>query len=497
MQRKEVPYHPRESPKYPGKATNEGIRMVFEDCVDFQEGILSLGGDLSRKVHMFSLIGVVRNERVSDYVMRPLAMNETLARVSDAEACEMLIDGGLYTIVVMREESLDDVVHKMVQGNIILSFGEGAYFLSCIVPTEEKRAVSKPENEPSVKASRDAFVESIRTNTAIIRRHVRTPALKIKEKLVGRQSITMVDIVYVDGIANPELVREAEARLSEIDVDAVLESGSFEEYLGDTVKTPFPLFSYTERSDRFSSALVEGRIGMFVDGLPFGYLIPGTMGQLMRASEDKSKNWMEVSFLRVLRFLCLFIALLLPALYVASVNFHPEMLPTALAMSIAEARNNVPFSTVFEVLLLLLAFEALQEAGLRLPPAIGTTVSILGGLVVGSAAVEAKIVSPTVLIVVAAAGIAGYTMPSQELAAALRLSRLVMVLGASVGGLFGITFLFVLLVHHMASLMSFGVPFLTPFAGSPEEPESILRKPLMFDRLRERSLKTPNRRNQR
>jgi hypothetical protein len=228
-----------------------------------------------------------------------------------------------------------------------------------------------------------------------------------------------------------------------------------------------------------------------------GFLLPETVGQFFKSNEDRAKNWAVASFLRILRYFCMFIALFMPAIYVAAINFHPEMLPASLAWSIVEAKIDVPFSTVFEVLILLFAFEIVQEAGLRLPPAIGTTVSILGGLVVGTAAVEAKIVSPAVLITVAVAGIAGFTLPSQEVSSALRLWRFGLVIAASLAGLFGVVAATVVLIYHVAALESFGVPFITPFAAvGGDQIDGVLRRPLVWVKFRERSLKTQNRRNQ-
>lgn len=497
MEKHEIPYHPRSEPLYEGTLGLERLREIFSNCADFQEATFYLGGDPNKPVILVYLLGMVRNERVNDYILRPMSQRESLRSLPMDEAIEEMAKGALYTMSVRPRQTLDDAAQDLVVGAALLCFPGREIVLSCMVPTEEKRGVSPSENEPSIKGARDAFVESIRTNSAMVRRHLRTPTLKMKEHIVGRQSRTPVDVLYLEGLTNPGLVEEVEVRLKKIDIDALLQSGALEEYLVDTVKTPFPLLAHTERPDRFCAGLVEGRVGLLVEGLPLGYLLPGTMGQFFKASEDKAKNWMEVSFLRVLRYLCMLIALLLPALYVAAVNFHPEMLPAALAWSIAEAKVDVPFSTVFEVLLLLLSFEVVQEAGLRLPPAIGTTVSILGGLVVGSAAVEAKMVSPAVLIVVAAAGIAGYTAPSQEFAGALRLWRLFLVLAASVAGLFGVLLGCALLIYHMAALESFGVPFLTPFAANAgEDEDGVLRRPLPWVKLRERALKTKNRRNQ-
>lgn len=306
--------------------------------------------------------------------------------------------------------------------------------ISYFAATEEKRALSPPENEPSLKGARDSFVESLRTNTSLVRRRLRAPELKIAEVIAGRQTVTPVDILYIEGITNPDLVAETKRRLAAVDTDELLQTASLEELIVDEVDTAFPMIAYTERPDRFCAGLVEGRVGVIVDGIPLGYLLPGTVGQFFKTGQDRAQNWVAASFLSVLRYLCMLLSLFLPAWYVAAVNFHPEMIPARLAWSISEAKTDVPFSTIFEVLIMLLAFEAVQEAGLRLPGAIGQTASILGGLVVGSAAVEASIVSPVVLIVVAIAGIAGYTVPSQEFAAALRIWRFGLAIAASLGG---------------------------------------------------------------
>lgn len=496
LEEEKIPWHPRKEPKIPGVLTRGRVREVFSGCVDFFETELFLAGDREKSVTMFYILGMVRNERANDYIMRPLSSNEKLGSMPLDEAVDWMSKGALTTMSVKPQESLDGAVNDLITGNVLLFFGNGKV-LSCAVPSEEKRSISPPENEPVIKGARDSFVEYVRTNTSTLRRRLRTPDLKISEVIVGRQTLTAIDIVYIEGLTDPELVAEVKERAERIDVDAMLDAGSFEEYMSATVKSPFPQMAYTERPDRFCQAVVEGRVGILVDGLPLGFVAPATMGYFFRANEDRAKNWMEASFLRCLRYLCMMVALLLPAFYVAVVSFHPEMLPAPLAWSIVAAKLDVPFSTIVEVLILLLSFEIVQEAGLRLPPAIGTTVSILGGLVVGSAAVEAKIVSPAVLIVVASAGIAGYTMPSQDFSGALRLWRLALVIGAGIGGLFGVLVVAVLLIQHLARLESFGAPFLSPFAATlGEDSGGILRLPVSWVKLRDRTLKTVNRRNQ-
>lgn len=493
----EIPYHPPETPVYPQAPTAEYIRQVFADCADFYEREILIGNDPEKSCVFFTLVGMVRNERLSDYVLKPMAEDPRLETMSLDQALAWLLRGGLHNFALFMRDSMDDVALDLAMGNAVFAFPGRKEVLSCIVPTEEKRGISPPENEPVLKGGKDSFVESIRTNTSIVRRRIRTPKLKMREFLLGRQSQLQVDLLFIEGLTDPKLVRQAEKRLSDIDIDALITTANLEEYLVDTNRTPFPLIAHTERPDRFSSGLMEGRVGILADGLPLGFLLPGSLSFFFQTGEDSSKNWLEATFLRVLRYLCMLVTLLLPALYVAAVNFHPEMLPAQLAWSIAEAKQDVPFSTLFEVLVMLIAFEIIQEAGLRLPPAIGTTVSILGGLVVGTAAVEAKIVSPAVLIVVAAAGIAGYTMPSQEFAGALRLWRIVLVLAAGLAGIFGVAAGVVVLVHHLASLKSYGVPYLTPFAAAEQaQTGGVLRLPMPLAKLRDRSLKTRNRRNQ-
>ncbi len=498
--REEIPPHPRKEPRISLPLSLESLEEVFRDAVDFSRRQVQLAGDPGKVVTLCYIGGMVRMERVSDYVLRPMAQDRGLLECANmAAVMEYMELGALYDLSVERRRDMDRAAADLVEGNCLLFFPGETEALSFNVGTEEKRSVSAPENETVLKGARDAFVESIRTNTSLVRRHLKAPELKIREQVVGRQSLTTVDVLYVEGITDPALPAQVEKRLAEIDIDAVLATGNIEEYLTGQIRTPFPLLQHTERPDRFCGGLAEGRVGVLIDGLPLGYLAPGVIGDFLRAPQDKSSNWMVASMLTVLRYACLLVTLVLPALYVAMVTFHQEMIPTRLALSIIAAKRDVPFITVFEVLILLIAFEILQEAGLRLPQSIGQTVSIIGGLVVGTAAVEAKIISPAVLIVVAIAGIAGYTMPSQEVAGALRLWRFLLALLAGAAGLFGAMMGLAALVCHLAGIESFGVSYLTPFAanqGEQVEGRAVLRQPLPKTKLRPAALKTRNKRNQ-
>ena len=491
--------HPRREPRYPGPLTLAGVEEIFRGCVDFTKRPVALEGGPT--LTLCYLTGMVKMERVSDYVLRPLAQDKSLAGCADmGTLMKRMEDGALYNLSAAERTTLDQAAFDLVSGWCLLFFPGESAVLSLFTGTEEKRSISAPSNETVLKGARDAFVESLRTNTSIVRRHIKAPELRIREQTVGRQSATLVDILYIEGLTDPALVNRVAGRLADIDIDAVLATGNIEEYIVPAQRTPFPLLQYTERSDRFCAGLAEGRVGILIDGLPLGYLAPGVLGDFLRAPQDKSESWMLATVLTLLRYTCMLLTLLLPALYVAMVTFHQEMIPTKLALSIIAAKQDVPFRSAFEVIVLLLAFEILQEAGLRLPQSIGQTVSIIGGLVVGSAAVEAKIVSPAVLIVVAVAGIAGYTMPSQELAGALRIWRFLLVAAASLAGLFGAAAALAALVAHLAGLESFGVSYLSPFAtesDGPAQGSGLIRRPLPRVKWRPAAIHPANRRNQR
>ena len=491
--------HPRKIPRFDGPLTPEALGEVFRDCVDFTRRPVALEG--LGELTLCYLGGMVRMERVSDYVLRPLAEDAELrACGSMARAMVRMEEGALYNLGVARRDTLDQAAADLVAGWCLLFFPGERAALSFFTGTEEKRSVSAPAGETVLKGARDGFVESVRTNTSIVRRHLKAPELRIKEQTVGRQSLTLVDVLYLEGVTDPGLVEQLWDKLADMDVDGVFSTGGIEEYIVPAHRTPFPLVQYTERSDRFCAGLCEGRVGLLIDGIPLGYLTPAVLGNFLQAPQDKSNSWLLATALTLLRYGCMLLTLFLPALYVAMVTFHQEMIPTRLALSIIAAKQDVPFRSAFEVIVLLLAFEILQEAGLRLPQSIGQTVSIIGGLVVGSAAVEAKIISPAVLIVVAIAGIAGYTMPSQELAGALRLWRFLLALLAGAAGLFWTVMGAAALVIHLAGLESCGVPYLTPFAvsaGAQAREHVFLRRPLPKIKQRPAALRPRNRRKQR
>jgi spore germination protein KA len=292
-----------------------------------------------------------------------------------------------------------------------------------------------------------------------------------------------------------ELVRKLQKRLDEIDIDGFLSPAAVEEYVTGSRKTAFPLLQYTERTDKFCQGLLDGRLGLLVDGLPLGYLLPVDLGYLMDSPEDRGRDFITASGIRILRYLALLVSLLLPGLYIAVATFHQEIIPLPMLRAIIESKRSVPFTTVAEVLGLLVAFELLQESGVHLPQAVGQSVSVIGGIVVGTAAVEAGLISPVALIIVSVAGVCGFVLPNRDLAEGIRVWRFGIAVVAAFSGLVGVVAGIICLLVHLMGLRSMGLPYLKPNRKSMEG-GGILRPLLKKSKNRNENLKPKDRRNQ-
>lgn len=490
-------YHPPQQPRFAEPLTEENLRRAFEGCGDFGVRSVRLGGAGGRlTAALCSLDGLTDGDAVSESVLRPLTDPARFGRVRTAEeAVRLICEGGAYFYSARRRTTMDEVTEDLLAGWCAVVFDGVAVCFETKNP--KGRSVEKPELEKAVKGAKDAFTENFRLNTALLRRRIRSTELKLAETKVGRRSRTKAAVVYIEGLTDPAVTAELQQRLDAIDIDGALTVGSLTEYLLPRL-SPFPQITATDRPDRFARELLEGRAGLLVDGLPMGFLMQGTLAAQLRVTEDSAGHWLVASALTLLRYAALLLSVLLPAVYVAITMYHQEMLPTRLMLSIIRSKQDVPFSTAAETLGMLIAFELLQEAGLRLPESVGETVSIIGALIVGQSAVEAKVLSPVVVIVVAVAGITGYTIPDQDLAAALRLSRFGLVLLSLGLGLFGLVLGGLLLLYYLCSLESYGTAYLSPFCdGSAGEVlRALLRLPLYRLKDRPRTLRPENVRNQ-
>ena len=476
--------------QYQGPVTDRAIRAVFSEAGDFNARTVTICGF---PVQTYALDGLTSGGDISEYVLRPLL--EQLQGQTMQELYQAALTEVVYNSVAVACEDLDAALSKLVNGFCLVLF-EGAGCIAFEDKTGEKRSPEAPQVENTVKGPKDAFTETVRTNTSLIRRHLRTPELQIYETVVGRRSLTNVSVISIRSLTNTDLVRRLKDRLRQIDIDGLVTPAAVEEYITGSQATPFPLVQYTERTDKFCQGILDGRVGLLVDGLPLGYLLPVNIGYLMQTPEDRGMDYISATSMRTIRYLALLLSLFFPAVYVAMTNFHPEMLPDALLQAVIDSKKQVPFPTIFEVLGLLIAFELLREAGISLPQSIGQTISIIGGLVVGSAAVEARLISPAALVCVAIAGICGYAVPGKDFSDAMRLWRFLLAVCASVAGLFGIVAGAIALAIHLARLESFGICYLTPFSGLHPE-QALLRPRLKKSKNRDACLHPQDLRNQR
>jgi len=480
---------PRPEPSYPGEMTDANIREIFDGAGDFNVRELKCG---KWTLYVYAIDGLTSGGDASEYVIKPIA--EQLRGDSMESLYRNALQGMVYNSVASPCQNLDQVASKLVNGFCVVLFpGIGA--IGFEVKTGEKRGLGAPEVENTVKGPKDAFAETGRTNTSLVRRHLRTPDLRIYETVVGRRSLTNVSLLWIKGITNDDLVQRMKKRLDEIDIDGLITPAAVEEYVTGSRKTAFPLIQYTERTDKFCQGLLDGRVGLIVDGLPLAYLAPTDLGYLMDSPEDRGRDFITASSVRVLRYLALFVNLLLPGLYIALATYHQALIPLPMLRAIIESKASVPFSTTAEVLGLLIAFELLQESGVHLPQAIGQSVSVIGGIVVGSAAVEAGLISPVALIVVSIAGVCGFVLPNRDLAEGIRVWRFGIAVMGALAGIAGVAAGLICLLIHLAGLRSFGIPYILPNRKYMES-GGILRPLLRKSKLRNKWLKPKDRRNQ-
>ncbi|MBX9975438.1 spore germination protein [Cytobacillus firmus] len=495
----------KEYPVQPEKAADAGpdlksmsleqlkirINTEFGSTVDLSIDELKTEGKDALLIYLTTMIDT---KLLKETILQSLSGKEDGSELTTEDdlksLCKEKFGGAGYQLV----ESFDDIITALLYGNIIIIFKDMERALSLSMASGEDRSITEPSTQTVIRGPKDGFVESISTNVRLLRRRIKNRNLRFEKFIIGSETHTSVFIGYMEGIANKKIVGEVRKRLGQIKVNAILESGNIEELIADKSATPFPLALNTERPDAVASNLLEGKIAILVDGTPFVLVVPAVLVDFFSIAEDYYQNFMMGSFLRMIRYLSFMIALITPSLYVGILTFHHELLPTPLLLGIIAQREGVPFPAVIEVLLMEVTFEILREAGVRMPRAVGQTVSIVGALVIGQAAAEAGIISNIMVIIVAITAIANFVSPTYSFAAAARLLRFLLIIVSAFLGLYGVLLVLVFIVAHLSSLRSFGVPYLSPVAPFiiEQQKDVFFRFPIWSMRKRPAYLKTQN-----
>lgn len=459
--------------KYYGLAENKKLEgLLNNDIKDFKK-ILKGSDDIIFREFMindkysaiiFFLVGFSDNEEINSYILKPL--NKFAHDYSEKE--NTLLKNHIKQEILVSDikttSLIKDILNNVLCGKVILlvdKIDEGFIIDVCNFKT---RNIEEPVTEPATRGPREGFTEFIDTNITLIRRRLKTPRLKVNKMEVGKLTKTNVIITYIDGIAEEHLIDEIKKRILKIDIDGILESGYIEELIEDNRYSIFSQIGYTERPDRLVACLLEGQVGIIVDNTPIVLIAPQTFIQFIQSSEDYYERYIPSAMIRIIRYLALTTALFLPSIYIAVLTFHPGMLPKALLLNIWASREDVPFPVFVEAIVMEIFFEALREAGVRLPRTTSQTVSIVGALIIGQAAVQAGIVSASMVIVVSVTGISSFIIPQYNLGLSIRVLRFSFMILAGAFGLYGVFMGILIMLIHMAKLESFGVPYLSPLA---------------------------------
>ncbi len=467
------------------KENIKAIREILGDSDDLVVREFVIGNNEHLKAAIVFIDGLVDKAIIDENILEPLMVDLQNKLPNDHPVgndylFQWVKDKGLTINEVGETDKLEKVIKSILSGDCTILFHKVERALLTNTKGWDKRGVEEPRTESVVRGPRDGFTETLCVNTALIRRRLKDPDLRLKYFQVGERTNTDIAILYVEGLVDKDILGELERRIQAIRFDGALESGYIEQFIEDTHWSPFPQLQNTERPDKVVGNLLEGKIAIITDGTPFVLIAPATLVQFYHSPEDYYERFLIGTLIRFLRMFAMTIALFLPSLYIAFSSFHPEMIPSRLVIAMAAGRSTVPFPSVVEAFMMEVSIEILREASVRLPGPIGPTIGIVGALVIGQAAVQAGIVSPIMVIVVALTTIGSFASPSYSAAISLRLLRFPMMIVAGMFGLYGIMLFFILIVIHLCSLKPFGVPYVVPFSPSRigDMKDTLVRAPL-------------------
>ena len=462
----------RENEKY--------LRSRLENCSDILIRPMRRLGDK----HKVDCLMVYIEVAVSNMMLDDSALGKMINHfweISPEDIQEFVRHNSLGIADVKKLENLDESIDAMLAGNAVFFIDGYDKAMKISSKGYPSTGVMEAESEKVLRGSREGFSDSVKSNSALVRKRLRDTRLKVEEYKIGVRSHTLTQVLYMDDLVHEGLLEEVKERLEEFQIDGILDSGMLEQLTEDVWYSPFPQYQTTERPDRAVQEILKGKVVILCDNSPEALILPGNFSSFMESSEDWYHRFEMASFLRILRYLAVIMATVLPGLYLAVIRFHTQILPSALILSFAEAREGVPFSSVVELIFLELAFELIREAGVRVPGSLGNAIGIVGGLVIGQAAVEANLVSPIVVMIVALTALGSMTVPNEEFAAAFRLVKYGFLILGGYLGIYGIVLGVYLVIGHLAGLISFGIPYLVPFIKKEQKGsrgEGVLRVPL-------------------
>jgi spore germination protein KA len=412
--------------------------------------------------------GMVNKDLLDHFVLKPLMVDlvghPELAHLTKANVLEKVMNNFIPGLEIRKISKMGEAIDGILSGDSAIFFGDSKEALIVGAKGWVNSGINEPAAESVIKGPHEGFTETLRINTSLLRRKIKHPSLRLISLKLGDLTKTDLVVAYIDKIASPDIVSEVLRRLGKIEMDAVLGNGYIEEMLEDFPYSPFPQIAYTERPDTLAGKLLEGKIGIILDGTPIVLVVPAVLTQFLNVNEDYYQRAMTAILFRFVRYVGAFVAVTAPSAYIAVTTFHQEIIPTDLLMSISAGRQGVPFPALLEALIMTIVLEILQEAGLRLPKPIGQTIGIVGALIIGDAAVKASLVSPLMVIVIGLTAVSSYAIPYYDLSLAVRLTRFPLMILAGSLGFFGVSVGLYAGLIHLLSLRSFGVPYTSPIA---------------------------------
>lgn len=402
--------------------------------------------------------GMVNTEILNENIIQPILYQNLEEKINPNKLLDEIQSKIIVSSSIKMLVDIEKLVNSMIEGDTILLLDNYDQALSISTKGWKTRSISEPESARVVRGPKEGFTEAIMTNLTLIRRIIKNKDLKFKFKEIGERTRTKTCICYIEDLALEEILMEFEKRIDDINIDGILDSGYIQELIRDAPFSLFETVGYSERPDVVAAKLLEGRIALIVDGSPFVLTVPYVFIEGLQANEDYYNNFLFASFNRLLRSAAMIIAISLPAIYLAAVAYHQELIPTPLLLSISASRQGVPFPTSLSLLVMLIVFDVIREAGIRMPSAIGQAVNIVGTLVIGQAIVEAKLVSAPVVIIAAVSGIMKLLSPTTI--GPIAIIRLFLLLFASLMGIYGYLFGMILIIVHLMGIRSFGVPYM-------------------------------------